>query len=976
MKPKALLATLLLLCVGATIAYGATTGAISGVITDTQTGEPVVGATVMVLGTSLGASTDVDGRYTIINVPVGTYTLQVSSVGYATVEVSNLSVSIDLTTYQSQQMSSQATDIGTTIQVVAERKLIIEDKTTSVNIVTREDLLAMPTRGFEQVVGIQNSVVRMKSNIDVRQRGFRAERSTGSEINLRGGRPSEVAYYVDGFSQQDPLTGASTANVNNNAIQEVSVTSGAFSAEYGHVASGIVNVTTNSGSDKYHGNVEVVTDNLAGELGYDDFDQNWYSGDVSGPIPGLDNGDFFFSGERRYLGDRDPSIDQYDITSEFGLADNLANPWRKPANALKGWSYQGKIDYNFTPTFKLALSGNGSIDRWQRYIHGYMNPDFEEQVRHSPVLEDENLGLNAKITHTLNSSTFYNFSASYFKTSRFRGDGVLGEDYSAYVRAFANPEQDNYQLFQEGIPRYLSDDTSLHITPGSEEDSLLYYDASFYDDYLDQRSSYIGLKGNLTSQLTAGNTLQAGFDFQRHTIRYFRDLTPTNTSGFQYNNVNYYGFDSVGNVSDAGDYRSSTKHPINLGFFLQDRLEYRGLIVQAGLRFDYFDYKALRLKNPEKPYDPDGNGEADVIIDEVDLEASEKFYRLSPRLGISFPISDVTQMHINYGIFFQRPDLNNLYTNYAFLGARVGAGSYFPFPSPNLKPETITQYEVGMDHQLGDNTALSITAYYKDVKDLTQIYHQAAIPTAYDYYSNEDYGTIKGVDLGIKLRRTRGIAAELKYSLSYANGTGSFSASTYNIAWKNPGATPKVTNPLDYDQRHSIIGMLDLRTRGGEGPKLGDYYPFENFGLNVLAQLGSGLPYTPTLPYDAIAAKSVQQIPTGPINSATMPWAFTVDIKLERTFKVKSYSLVPYLWVKNLFDHENVTNVYEGTGLPSSTGYLESPEGQSKVADTDPVLHTDMTAGQQFEQRYDLLQNNPTNYANPRMIMVGLRMSF
>ncbi|MEW5795199.1 MAG: TonB-dependent receptor [Candidatus Zixiibacteriota bacterium] len=1003
MKPKALLAALVLFCVGATVVWGATTGAISGVITDAQTGEPVVGVTVMVMGTNLGASTDVDGRYTVINVPVGTYTLQMSSVGYATVEVSNVSVSVDLTTYQSQTMSSQATDIGKTIQVVAERKLVIEDKTTSVNIVTREELLALPTRGFEQVVGIQNSVVRMNSNVDTRQRGARPALATAPEINLRGGRPSEVAYYVDGFSQQDPLTGLSTANINNNAIKEVSVTSGAFSAEYGHVASGIVNVTTNSGTDKYHGNVEAVSDNIAGELGYDAFDQNWYSADFSGPIPGMENAYFFLSGERRYLGDRQPSSKTGDIFTRFHLDKYFDQPWQKPSNSLKGWSYQGKLDFDISPTFKLALSGNGSIDIWQRYIHNYMNPDFPQQVKYSPWYDDRNLGLNAKITHTLSSKTFYNLSATYFQVTRKYGDGVLQDDFyfqqrpnidttfdvdsnivsidttimTRYQREFANPEQDPFQLFQEGIPTYASDIYDS-VEVGSPEDVVVAYTPSFFDQYEDRRSSYIGTKGMLTHQFSTGNTVVAGFDFQYHTLRFFQDLVPTSVRGYDNRNVNHYGFDTTGNVADpAGDY-NNTKHPINLGIFLQDRLEYRGLIVQAGLRFDFFDYNAKRFRDIHSPFNPAGSDpDSAGVLDPSDLEDSKKFTRLSPRLGISFPISDRTQMHVNYGIFYQRPDLTNLYAGLNFTGERIGAGSYYPHPSPNLEPETITQYEVGMTHQLGENTAFDFTAYFKDVKDLTQIFHVTpADPYVYDVYGNVDYGTIKGMDFSLMMRRTRNISMNLKYSLSYASGTGSYSQSRYNIAWKNPDGVPMRTNPLDYDQRHSIIGIFDVRTMSGQGPRFGDTYPLENTGLNVIAQAASGLPYTPMLPYDAVAIKSVQQNPTGPINSAHLPWTFSIDLKLERTFKFGGYQMVPYLWIKNLLDYENVIAVYEGTGEPHTTGYLETQEGQLRSSDANMNEHTGQTAGETFRDRYDLLQNNPTNWLNPRMIMLGVRMSF
>ncbi len=561
--------------------------------------------------------------------------------------------------------------------------------------------------------------------------------------------------------------------------------------------------------------------------------------------------------------------------------------------------------------------------------------------------------------------------------TRLYVDGVLRGNYNAYRRDGANPRQDKYSLFQEGTPHYASEFDPA-IDSGSAQDVLVRYDASYFDRFEDRRSQYLGSKGVLTHQFSASNTLTSGFDFQYHTLRLFQNLSPTDPSGFQINNVNYYGFDSLGNVADPSGYQNSTKHPYNLGLFLQDRLEHRGLIIQAGLRFDVFDYRSQRLKDIHKPFDPAGSDTAHItILDPTDLTSSKKFTRLSPRLGISFPISDKTQMHVNYGIFYQRPDLTNLYSGWNFVYGRIGGGSYYPQPSPNLGPETITQYEVGMSHQLGDFTAVDITAYYKDVKDLTQIISIPAFPLEWWSYGNADFGTIKGVDFSLTMRQTHNISMSLKYSLSYAQGTGSYSQSQYNIAWKNPTGTPRVTNPLDYDQRHSLIGMFDIRTGAKEGPRFGDAHPLENTGLNILIQAASGTPFTPMQPYDAITAAAVQQIPTGPINSAHLPWTFTVDMKLERTFTLGAYKLVPYLWVKNLLNYENVIAVYEGTGEPYSTGWLETPTGANDVDRTDPgIAHIAGNYGEQYSYRYDLLQNNPTNYSNPRMIIAGLRMSF
>lgn len=943
-----------------------TVGKISGKIINEETGEPLPGVAVSIVGTKIGALTNDNGEYFILNVPVGTYIVQASLIGFAPVEISNVSVSADLVSYHDFKLSKRALELGKTIMVTAERPLVMKDKTTTVNIVSGDDLRIMPVRGFEQVVGLQNSVVRMNSNVDIRQRGDR-ETSLAPEINLRGGRPSEVAYYVDGYSQQDPLSGISTANISNDAIQEVAVTSGAFSAEYGHVASGIVNVITNSGTDKYHAKVELVSDNIAQPLGYKSFDQNWYSADGSGPIPGLQGKGFFFlSGERRWLRDRTPSKVTKSQFQEFGVDKfyDLSEPQRLPNNSLNGWSYQGKLDFDLASNIKLALSGNGSLDKWQEYRHYYMNPRHTDEIKHLPRYEDKNLGLNAKITQTINPKTFYNLSASYFLTERTRGDGVLFDNLEAYPRPVANPRYDTYNLFREGRGIYASE-LDPSVVRGSDGDTIVTYYESYYANFMHRKSSYVGFKGDFNSQIGSDHTLKAGFDFQRHTLRYFENFDQTQP--FNYTNVNRYGFDSLGNESDNQGFKNDTKHPINLGVYVQDRFEWSGLILNAGLRFDYFDYKALRLRSLSRPFDPDSVGSS--TLDRSDLENSKKFTRLSPRLGISFPVSDKTQFYFNYGKYFQRPDLINLYSGYDFLAARITAGSYYPFPSPNLGPEKTTQYEFGLTHQLGDHVAVNVAAYYKDVEDLTQIFHQSpAFPHVYDFYANADFGTIKGVDISLTMKRTHNIALDLKYSLSYAAGTGSYSQSAFNIAWKNAqGGFAKQTSPLDYDQRHSIIGIIDIRTAKGEGPILGKTYILENMSLNTVIQASSGLPYTPMQIYDGVSPNaSVQQIPRGPINSSNMPWQFSIDMKLERTFAFKNFQIVPYIWVKNLLNEENIVAVYEGTGEPSTSGYLESPEGQVR----------NQTSDGEFGYRYRFEENDPKNYLNPRMILCGLRLAF
>ncbi len=970
MIPRTVIVACIFACLLAGSVFGAITGQISGTVTDSKTGEPLVGVSVAIQGTTMGAKTGAMGKFVINNVPTGDFTLVFSSVGYEKLELTGVHVTADLTTVASQKLTQQVTETGRIVTVTAKIPLVRPDQTTTVQVMQQDQIRSLPIRGFEQAVTLQNSVVRMKLNNDtnVRLRGQRETTATGNELNLRGGRPSEVAYYVDGFSQQDPLTGISSTNISNNAIKEVSVQSGTFSAEYGHVASGIVNVVTNSGTDSYHGTAELVTDNVLG----DNYDQNIYSLDLGGPIPGMKKAFFFVSGERRWQGDRSPSVKTEDVFKTFDvdnpdlwISPNLAikNLNRLPANHMSGWSGQAKLDFELTSAIKLAITGTGSRDDWQEYRHNYLFNYW-----HSPRYLDKNIGLNAKVTHVINPETYYNLSGTYFMTERIRGDGVLFDDLPAYRRAFANPEWDDMNLFRDPHSPVKASEVDSTVAQGSAGDTVLFYAESYWNNFLHRKSSYLGFKGDFNRQIGFAQTIKAGFDFERHTLRYYENLDPTNTQGFSSDNVNRYGFSVDGKESDSEDYRNNTKHPINLGLYVQDRIDAKGLIIDAGLRFDLFDYKALRIKDPQNPLDPDSATGLNEL-DRGDLENSKAFTRLSPRLGISFPITDQTQFHINYGQFYQRPDLVRLYVGYDFMAARITQpGSYYPFPSPNLEPEKTTQYEAGIAHQLGENTVLNITAYYKDVQDLTQIFHQTpANPQTYDYFANTDFGTIKGVDLELKVRRSHYVGLDLKYTLSYATGTGSYAQTNYNIAWQDPLHPPKVTSPLDYDQRHNFVALLDYRYGKGEGPKVGDAHPLEKLSANAILQLFSGTPYTPMYLFNAATEAAVNPEPRGRVNSDNISWSFNIDLKIQRQFDVGDFTLVPYIWVQNLLDNKNVVAVYESSGKPDVTGWLQTDEG---------ALFAQNTADQNGAYYYGLKEDNPRNFAGPRVIYFGIRMGF
>ena len=948
LKPKVALILILVLALCA-FAQAATVGKISGKVTDKETGSALPGVAVTITGTSMGALSDVEGKFFILNVPVGLYTLKAELIGYAPVELQGLNVSVDLTTNADFQLSSKALT-GDVQVVIAERPLIILDQTKSLKIVSGDEIQQLPTRGYTDVVGLSAGVVAYSENVEASAVGTRGgrEQSNQPSLNIRGGRQGDVAYFVDGFSQQDPLTNMSTTAINNNAIEEISISTGGFNAEYGWISSGAINVTTKEGTKAYSGAFEASTDEFMGSDSR--FNYNVLAFNLDGPIlPNNEKASFFASMERRRFGDRQPRA----------VADGIL-----PHNDLSGWSWQGKVRYDLNKKNVLRFGTLGSYEKWREFrMNYYFNGT------HAPRYLDENYSYYGKWTNNLSAKTFFELGGTYYLTKRFRGDETLWDDILGYSRPDGNPTFDNTNLF------WIGDD------PATPED-----EGHVWEDVLKRSSSYVGLNFDLTSQVNEFNEMQFGAEFERHSLRYYNHLDPTKidttiTDPIEFDraswsDANFFGYDKTGenNVDDGPD---GAKKPYMFAVYLQDKFEFEGLVVNAGLRYDYLNANTDRLRNEERPLDPtnvlgnpEGHTNEEILnatkLDPGDFEPAKAEQKVSPRLGVGFPVSDRTVFHVNYGKFFQRPELQYLYVGTRFLERMVADAPYYsPIGNPNLEPEETTAYEVGLAHQLGDFTSFNVTAYYKDVNGLTEVINQPSSPNAFATYRNHDFGTIKGLDFALKMRRTRSVAAELNYSLSYAAGTGSYATSQGNIAWTNTERPIRVS-PLDYDQRHKITAIIDVRAAAGQGPKLGNMHIFENAGLNLVFRAGSGTPYTPMQVYNEISLASVTPTPIGKINSRTGPWTYRLDLKASKGFEIARLNWDVYLWVINIFDTENALDVYEGTGRADNTGWLSTPDGQA-FADR---------YGEDGVAKYNFKQNNPGSYDTPRQVRLGLRLMF
>src|SRR5690242_17756272 len=391
--------------------WAGTTGKLTGRVLNEKK-EPLAGVNIRIEGQRLGGVSDEQGNYFIIGIPAGTYIVRANLLGQAPFSAENVTITPDFTTNLNIQLRTQAVELGE-VKVEAERLLLQKDATGTTRFLSASDILKLPTRGYRDAAAQQTGVVNFQRQID-------NETQNGNTLIIRGGRPNETAYFVDGFSQQDPLTGTSSTSISNSAIEEVVVLTGGFNPEYGRIMSGAVNVVTREGASKYSGAAAAISDLPAGNwIGANRTDFNVYDVSLGGPVvPTYGNLTFFASGERRWQGDRSPSAmnDVYrNELSSLGLNDNI-----RPNNSSGGFTFQGKLGWQLNDRMTLKAGGLGSEDDWREYQNTYLF-----NLAHSPRVQDRNVNYYGTFNHVLSAKTFYTLGVNYFQTERKRGDGLF-----------------------------------------------------------------------------------------------------------------------------------------------------------------------------------------------------------------------------------------------------------------------------------------------------------------------------------------------------------------------------------------------------------------------------------------------------------------------------------------------------------------------------------------------------------------------
>ncbi len=802
------------------------TGKLVGRITDSKTGEPLPGANIQIVGTPLGTVTDVDGRFALLNIPPGSKTVKVNYIGYEPQTIEKVQIMIDLTTALDVKLVPSVLRLDKEIVVVAERPMIQKDLTNSGSVMRREEIENLPVADFTEVLSLQAGVTEQSG-----------------QLHIRGGRSNEVAFMIDGMYVQDPLLGRMITQINNDAIQEMSLLSGTFNAEYGNALSGVVNIVTRDGGDQHSGSLEARTSEF-GVHRYADLGESRMNGSLSGPVF-TRKIKYFISGEQN---DRDSYL-------PFGY------------NREK--TFFNKFSFSFLPKVKLTLSNRYGNTKRKGYNH-----DFKYIPEQYTRQRTKTWQSTLVATHTVRSNLFYDLRFSYFDQSYYSG---IDKDTSAYLA----PTQ----------WEYLS-------TAGNGYEFYILADPL---EVIDSKTKTADLKGDLVWQAGRLNEIKMGVQYRKHWLKLFSVYDPKRN--FPYIN----------------DYRIQ---PFEFAGYVQDKIEFPFLIINLGLRYDFFNANATFRQDP---------------LSQGALVKVKARTQLSPRLGIAHPVSDRTKLHFAYGHFFQNPEYQFLFENHQYdLNVREPL-----FGQPSLDAERTIAYEVGLSHQFSERIAAHITAYYKDVTGLIGTrYYEAFMGTSgryvgYTTYINEDYANIKGFEINADIRPGKYFSGGLSYTFAIAKGSASSEGEQY------PG-TEESTKLyfLNFDQRHNLSIESMFRIPKNEGPAFLGIKPFANTDCSILLRASSGFPYTP----------SGRDIGFVDKNSLRMPGRYTIDLEIGKEFSVwKTAKLRVFTEILNVTDHRNIIYVYGDTGEPDFT----------------------FVGGHSQEYMQD-----PSNYGPPRSIRLGAGIRF
>ncbi len=964
-------------------------GKVAGTIAD-ESGQTLVGASVSteVGGVRVGTTTDQSGRYFILNVPPGSYTVQASYVGHQTVRKTDVGVRLDLTTSLDFTLRTEAIQ-GRTVTVVAEAPPVERSRTTSRSTISASEFdNTMPVSDLQDLINTTPSVFRG---------------------HIRGGRKAETKILVDGIDVSDSFFRAGEGNqswspytdvsrtsaneyssvgVNSSVVQELDIIAGTFNAEYDAASAGVVNVVTRDGGDELSGRLFIrqgvggtkaagpdvyssPADTVGGVTTWFDLYQaagaelaasedaadqakaaQYYTfnpshvtyGDagatevelsLGGPLPVLPNTNFYFT--TRYSNDEGslPNMLERSMRHTLKLTHQATNSMKITANLMidDGGQLGGWVNRNFSGRYAFYQAGGAGNKKLGTMAY---------------------VGLN----HVLSNNSFYEVKLSRvtrnseFGYSDDNGDGVVDPDEDGDFIIIDSIEEAQRYLGVDGSGA--NEDgtfTFFNANPGNSKNFDLPFGSNQYRlaqpgfYYEDLQRDVVQLKADYTNQINHNHQLKTGILYRAHSVSQLMQRNQIT--------VNYSNFPMEVSQWD--------RSPTELAWYLQDRIEYGGVIVNMGLRVDGLDVDSEKIADPFAPSEEGvhtySTGEEQTIRTPIRSGAVDTKWFVQPRLGVSHPISENAAMHYSWGKFYSPPSFSNLYQDYGSF-TNPAWPHYF---DPEADPTTATAYEMGLQYSFRPGYLLDVTAYYRDIENYNRqtfnISPEGAGFATYTFNTTGGYADSRGLEVGLERRSRTGVTVRANYAFSYIKASANGNSATpfpnqTSFTYKAESDSASLVTALNTKEQ---FNTYEQNVNGGGNPLVSGYdrthriglslqatLP-EEVGLSVISTAESGFNYRVTATTEDPRARE----------SDTAPWNLRTDVRFSRVFAM---GIGAFLEVRNLLGRDNILT-YDNRNIASKAIWEEdeNPEGDLKRGFTQEGLPI-----------YDI----------PRMVNVGLSVDF
>ena len=1010
------------------ITWAQTTGKISGTVTS-ENGEVLPGANISIVGTSIGTASGTDGDYTIINVPVGAYSLKIEYIGYTSKIIEGLRVNNGLTTVINASLPSSAIE-GDVVNVVSEKALVKRDATNTKRVVTAEVIESLPLRSVDAIVGFQAGVV---------------------DNHVRGGRSGDNAYYVDGVLMKDHWAGSNaTGSLSQSGLEEISLEAGGYGAEYGGANGGIVNITSKSGGQKLSASFESVSDFGEAEAGTDpdkiySYGYRLNNFEIGGPL--TSNLRFWFLAEQESRSDKNPSYGSHPY-ADLAVYETLTG-----ADSLFIWSgvdtlnsgnnvfyYDDVERVNGSDTATTHLVGTNYARKWGpsrnnasdrvrtagnvgvdlgalRLKFGYSGYTYESNNNwnNNQLLNWENATANNSDMNMLYMNSTFSISEQSYVNAVVSMKNYNTTSYNSNI-------SDKFEVSDKPWVGYGQRDTTFGMPTYFHRDdgkaALSAPDVVYFTGHGYQSGSYSHRNEQQTGlRLDYVNTfgkheIKAGVEYYNTLLRVYgvsqgaeiyEQISKLDTNGdgeVSTSEVGDYNADGSANTAadlldwefsayrnayttnigydifgtETEEYSESTHaqgpgNPVSNRFYLQDQIEYDDIVIKAGLAFESWS------PNNQGP-DSDGDGKADdaglnIIntvnnrIDRTGWADVETHTAVHPRFGFAFPISDKTNFRAQYGTYWQEPALGYVYLSDSRLAANISQGNMVTTPNPAMKPERTTSYEVGFTQQIGQSSALDIVGFYKEVRDYMKLVNRTILLNGSEY-SLAYYGT---GDFGV----TRGFSFNL--GTRRVNGF----LADFNYTWmeaRGTGSDPATNFNIAWigDAYPTVINRLDF-DQSHTGSMIFDYRITESgylsgLGFSAVYSFGSGQAYTPSKMESSVFGRGWNS-PLAAVNSGSLPWYNNLDLRVDKKLTISGYGLNVYVICINALSQENVRNVIAQSGMPDTDGWLNTAEGQVWLKS-----QTENYPGADASALYNDRVASPSNWSTPRTLRIGLEANF